>query len=227
MTIIAVGSVSGAPGATTLVMALARQVRGRVLVVEADPDGGCLAAREDLAVRPGLADLAAACRVGLDDPEQLWHYAQLAAGGVPVVVAHPGADAVTAALRASASPLTSALSRLEGTVVVVDVGRYRPGSPALSLAAAADQRVVVVRPTLDALASLTHRRSLLDGVGEHTVVCVGHRPYGPREVEWVVGRPVVALPYETGRWSARRYHDAVARLSAELFSPTDRAESPA
>jgi hypothetical protein len=218
MTVVAVGSLAGAPGATSLVMALARQVHGRVLVIEADPDGGCLAAREDLAVRPGLTDLAATCRLGLDDPEEIWHYAQPAAGGVPVVVAHPGADAVVAALRAASSPLASALSRLGAAAVFVDVGRYRQGSPALPLAAAADRRLVVSRPTLDALALLAHRSPLLDGLGKHTVVSVGHRPYRAKEVERVTQRPVVALPAQAeGRWTARRYHAAVARLVADLF----------
>ena len=57
MTVIAVGSVHGSPGATTLALDLARlcaRSPGReVLLIEADPDGGCLAARLDLAVKPG------------------------------------------------------------------------------------------------------------------------------------------------------------------------------
>jgi len=38
--VIAVGSVHGSPGATTLALDLARTLDGEVLLIEADPDGG-------------------------------------------------------------------------------------------------------------------------------------------------------------------------------------------
>lgn len=222
MTVLAIGSLAGAPGVTTLAVELARHAAGRVLLIEADADGGCLAARFDLAVRPGLADLAASCRVGLDDPEELWHFAQ-AAGNLPLVVAHPAADAVGAALRAAAVPLASALRAASdaGTSVVIDVGRFRPGSPAAPLAAAADHRLVVTHPSLDAVALLTHRADLLDGWGDRTVVCAGRRPYGPAEVARATGEQVVALPrHGGGRVARRRRAVFLDRLAAQLFEPS-------
>ena len=60
----AVGSISGSPGATSLAIDLARTCAGATpaLLVEVDPDGGRLAARLDLPLRPGLTELAGAAR---------------------------------------------------------------------------------------------------------------------------------------------------------------------
>src|SRR5262249_61331290 len=63
--LIAVASVKGAPGVTTLALGLAAlwPELGAVLV-ECDPDGGDLAARFGHHPDPGLASLAAAARTG-------------------------------------------------------------------------------------------------------------------------------------------------------------------
>ena len=65
MTIVAVGSVTGAPGATRFLLGLAavwpEADRLRV-VVEADPDGGRLGAELGVGVEPGLMALALAAR---------------------------------------------------------------------------------------------------------------------------------------------------------------------
>ena len=65
MTVIAIGSVAGSPGATSLALGLAAawpdSSHARV-VVEADPDGGRLGAELGIGVEPGLMALALAVR---------------------------------------------------------------------------------------------------------------------------------------------------------------------
>ena len=57
--LVAMVSVKGAPGVTTLAVGLAtRWPRGEAVVVEADPAGGDLSARFGLAHDPGLAAMA-------------------------------------------------------------------------------------------------------------------------------------------------------------------------
>src|SRR4051794_21329178 len=162
MTVIAIGSVHGSPGVTSLAIDLARVAAAREgsrsVLVEADPDGGRLAARLDLAVRPGLTELAGAARVGIA-ADDLWRFAQ-GHGDVAVVVAHPAAEQVQAALRAAATHIGAALQRL-GATVIVDVGRLRPGSPSLGLAGIADHLIVVSDNDVEAIVSLTHRAKLL------------------------------------------------------------------
>src|SRR5690606_40344837 len=61
MTLVALTSVKGAPGVTTTVLAMAAVCppSRRLVVVEADPEGGVLAARLGLRAEPGLVTLAA------------------------------------------------------------------------------------------------------------------------------------------------------------------------
>lgn len=226
MTVVAVGSLAGAPGATTLALELARRATGRVLLVEADGDGGRLAAWLDLAVRPGLTDLAASCRMGLADPDELWHFAQADASQLPIVVAHPAADAVGAALRASAAPLGEALraASARGADLVVDIGRFRPGSPVAPLAAAADHRLVVTRPTLDGVALLRHRSELLQAWGGCTVVCVGSRPYAAADIARVAGHDVLAVASRgRGRRARRKAEASLDRLAGRVFAGAAKA----
>ena len=65
MTLVAVGSVAGSPGATRFALGLAAAwpdpSRQRV-VVEADPDGGRLGAELGVGAEPGLMALALAAR---------------------------------------------------------------------------------------------------------------------------------------------------------------------
>src|SRR6266702_8439110 len=110
--LVAVASLKGSPGVTTFALALAARwptgpgdggssAGARCVVVEADPSGGDIATRFDLAGSPGLVSLAAAARRG-DDPGLVWRHAQALPGGLPVVAAPPGADQARAALAALA-----------------------------------------------------------------------------------------------------------------------------
>ena len=202
MTIIAVGSIHGGPGATTLAVDLARLCGAETLLIEADPDGGCLAARLDLAVKPGITELAGAARVSITS-DDLWSYAQPTAFGVAVIVAHPAAEQVQAALRAAVNHVGSALGSLVGDVIV-DVGRFRPGSPALGLAALADRTVIVSANSVEAVVALHHRAHLLRGLSDPLVVLADSKPYTAADVARSTGQLVWGVvgrdTRRSGRW---------------------------
>ena len=192
MTLVVVTSLHGAPGATAVAGALAAlwARHGRSLLVEADPDGGVLAARHDLSLAPCLTDLAGAARSGIAG-EDVWRFARAADPGPLVVVAHPSAEQTGAALRAAASHLGAALAALPAAVAV-DVGRWRPGSPAAVLVSAADLVLVVMRPRLEEVAHVLHARDALGEPERIGLVVSGCQPYSTRQVGEVTGLAVLA-----------------------------------
>lgn len=141
--LIAVASVKGAPGVTTLALGLAAlwPEPGAVLV-ECDPDGGDLAARFGHHPDPGLASLAAAARGG-SRVVSLAEHVQRVAVGANVVLAPPG-DGAAAAVQTLTYSGSEVLRRAAAEqTVVVDLGRLARGGPGLALAAAADHLLVV------------------------------------------------------------------------------------
>jgi hypothetical protein len=209
MSLVAVGSVRGGPGATTVAVALAAvwQRAGRSpFLVEADPDGGVLPARFGLGHRPSLTELGVRARstIRADD---LWQVAQaLPVPGanrvVPVVVAHPSADQCQAALRTVGPRLGALLDSLPDHDVVADVGRFRPGSPALALVEEASLVLVVLRPRLDEIDAAAQRVTALNDAAPVGLVLVGERPYAAAEVASVLGIGVVGVIAEDPRSAA-------------------------
>ena len=203
MSIVAVGSLRGAPGATTLAVALAAvwDRAGRApFLLEAEPDGGVLVARFGLGHHPSLTDLGVRARASLTT-DDLWAATQRLPAGrggdrVPVVVAHPSADQCHATLRLAAEPLARVLSDLDGHDVIIDAGRLRPGSPAAPLVAGADLTMVVVRPTLEDVDAAVHRLPALARAG---LVVVGDRPYGPADVAAILGVELLGAVPVDGR----------------------------
>jgi len=190
-------SLRGAPGASTAALAIALAwPRPRVLV-EADPDGGVLAARWGLRTRPGLADLAARAGRGLRAGDV--HELGQQVGPLPAIVAPSGADAATAAVRALADVLAT-LARTDELDVIVDAGRLRPDSAALPLVVGAGASLVVLRPVLDQVAA-----AAAAGVsaGKHHLLLVGERPHGAAEVADALGSPVLGVLADDGRGAAQ------------------------
>ena len=223
MTVIAVGSVTGAPGTTTLVVELAASWPRPVLVVEADGDGGCLAARCDLAVRPGLTELAGASRAGLSRAEDVWRFAQETSFGVAIVVAHPRAELVHSALRAAAPQIAVSLGEIDADVLI-DVGRVRPGSPSLPLVHAADRRLLVTGSTLEDAVAMVHRSELLAGLGDIELMVQGPGEHSAPELESATGYRVLGVrpTRRTSRLrtrSLRRDGRWLAGIAAELAGP--------
>lgn len=225
--IVALGSAKGSPGVTTTAVALAvawpasSPVSSPVsssgapppAVVEADPDGGSLAARYGLGVEPGLTTLAVAARREVEALDLL-HHAQPVLGAVPVVPGPASSEQVHAALRTGVH-LRRAV-RSTDRDVLLDCGRLGPSSPSLELSSCADVLVLVARPRLDELQHVVHRGAALAGPDRPPVVLalVGSRPYSLQEVGDAVEVPVVgSLPVDP---------PAVAALGAERAPDPDR-----
>lgn len=223
MTLIALGSLRSSPGVTTAALALAATwPASRAVVLEADPDGGVLAAR--LGVPAALADLAAAARArtpagrtpagrGGDErlpvdgdpvpsvdatPEAAADPLAVATpvhGLAPVVAAAPGAAATGTALRAAGAGLPAELA-CAGVDVLADVGRLRPDTPAAAIVAAASLVVVVARPSVEELAPLAAARPHLATLPVGLVL-VGTGPYRPAEVGGALDVDVLGtLPHD-------------------------------
>lgn len=197
MTIFALASAHGSPGVTTSVMLLAagwRAATGRdVLVVEADPDGGVLAARfDELRADRTLTDVAVDVRRGFD-LERVRSSARSVWGGVAVVAAPPSAEQTQCALTTAGDRLAAGLAAAD-VDVLIDLGRLTSRSPALSLARRGVVTVMVSPPTFEAVAALRARVPELRSQGCHVgLVTVGDRPYDPVEVASAAGAPLLGV----------------------------------
>ena len=186
MSIVAVGSVKASPGVTTLSVGLGLSweptTGRRAVLIEADGDGGVLAARFGLASTPSLVEFSAAARHELTI-DRLQANCQLLAGQLPTLVA-PGCGETTSLVLASlASRLAEGLGRLGDIDAVVDVGRLRLHSPAVDLVKQCDLLVLVARPQFDQLVPLVHQaRRVISQEIPTALVCVGDRPYPPTEM---------------------------------------------
>ena len=157
--IVVVASIKGAPGVTTTATALASawpQDR-RVLLVEADPFGGDLAAWFGVAPTNGLWSLLAAGRRGLE-ADAVWEHAAILPTGLPVLYGLASADQAVAN-EAAWPAVAEALAALEADVVI-DAGRLLPHfaggiRPLLSLA---EVFMVLCPPTL---AGIVHLKTSL------------------------------------------------------------------
>jgi hypothetical protein len=189
MTIVAFGSVRGAPGVTTTAHLVAGGLDGAVLV-EADLAGGVMAVRYGLGREPGLTSLAAA---GIAEHDEWRHHAQ-DAGGVAVLVGPDSPESAGALWRRAGDRLATVLEASDAHVVA-DVGRLVGATPLLGTASLL---VVLVRPIAEHLVALSHRVDGLRRVvhpGTLGVVLVGEGPYGPDDVADPLGLDVLgALP---------------------------------
>jgi hypothetical protein len=229
---VAFGSQARSPGATTALLAAAAVwPTSDATVVEADADGGVLAARFGLSLHPEaptLMSLLAATRHDATGGMFETH-AQRLPGGLAVVCAPSIPEVATPAVAQLADRFEPLSSSPAGDVLV-DVGRLRPSSAAWRLASGCDALVVVVRPVVEELEPLLGRLDSLSGVGHLVVAVRGIGPYGTADVAEAVSRRAVvcALPedgrgvavmygHRAGRldrtaivWSARRLVDALA-----------------
>ncbi|MBR7827829.1 hypothetical protein KDK95_16030 [Actinospica sp. MGRD01-02] len=151
--LIALASLKASPGVTTAALALAALWPGgqQVLVVEADPAGGDLAARFGMEPKPGLVSLSAAARRE-HRVQVAFEHAQQLPGGLSVIAAPAAAEQADGALElltGDGLPLWSNLARDPEVVAVVDCGRLDAGSHAHRIIAAADIALLLARPTLE------------------------------------------------------------------------------
>ena len=135
MSIVAVSAPKGAAGATTVATAVAMawpSVEGRSrYLVEADPDGGVLAARLGARLAVSLADVASEGRRGMTEAVLARASTELGPDGVRLVACPASAEEAVTVLHRVADPLAGFLAAAPDLDALVDVGRLAPGSPSL------------------------------------------------------------------------------------------------
>lgn len=193
--LIAVCSLKGSPGATTLATALGARwpAQENPIVVEADPAGGDLMARFRLPDSPGLVSLAAAARRSTD-ATLLFQHAQPLPGGLRAVLGPVGAEQSRAALSALTNSGASVLRRaadLQDAIVIADCGRVDPDSPALPIIRAADAMLLVARPHDDELAHVSIKLQAAQRWSRKPCFVLIGDGYPTREVSQVLGIPVL------------------------------------
>lgn len=213
MSVLALASAKGSPGATTAALLLAASwpAPRRALLVEADPAGGDVAAWFQLTADPGLVSLIAAGRHSLDAASVPEH-AQPLPGARPVdaLLAPASSEQSTAALSAARGRLGPALAAV-GPDVLLDCGRLDAGSPSTDLAVEADLLVWVVRPTLGDVHHLANRIPTVRRTGPTAVLLVGDSPYGAADVADAVGLPAVGVLARDDRAAAALRGEAGTR----------------
>lgn len=196
MSLLVLGSAKASPGVTTTALALAATwpTDRHVQVIEADPDGGVLAARQGVPSEPGLSTLAVSSRRSLSPSDPAPHLQSPAGSDVRLLVAPPAAEQARRSLQLAAAPLAAALRGLADTDAIVDVGRLRPDSEAMSLVEAADAVLLVARPRLDELQQLPARlRALRPTLARVGLLLIGDEPYPPAEVAVALAAEVVGV----------------------------------
>jgi cellulose biosynthesis protein BcsQ len=162
MTIISVCSAKGAPGVTTLACALAAvwPSHRQVALAECDPSGGDLAAKFGISAKRGTTSLVLETRrLPASAPIRLSEHTQTLPGGLEVLAGPTGAGAsrmVDAALpdifrRLKADYAHDSVALRD---LIVDCGRILPSaSGQVSVLGSSDHVLVVVRPTVEGVAS--------------------------------------------------------------------------
>lgn len=218
MSLIVLASAKASPGVTTACVALSavwpdsRQVR----IVEADPDGGVLAARLGLPSEPGLSTLAVSGRRSLTGDVFAQHIQVLSGGEVGVLLAPPTAEQVHRSLGLLGGRLAALLTRPQTADTLVDAGRLRQGAAAWPLVESADAVLLVARPRLDELQQLPARlRSLRTTSARAGLILIGDSPYPPSEVAAALHVEVVGVLADDPRGAAaingQAHHTTVAR----------------
>lgn len=216
MPIVALTSLHGSPGVTTLALALTAAMTREshaAFFVEADPAGGTVAARFDRPLLPNLTALAGTARHGLAI-EQVDEHVQHLMDNVRGVVAHPCPLQSSSALRVGAEVLAHVLATAP-TTAVVDLGRWQPEHPGAPLAIAAQTVVVLVRPVLEHVVLAINAAGSIANRDRMRLVTVGRRVYSDRQITDGSGLPVIGhLPEPT------------IDLLADPVGPLRRRKSP-
>lgn len=236
MTIIALTSTRSSPGVTSLAVALALvwQRQGREpLLVEADPAGGVLGLRYDLAAEPSLATLSADLRRGYESERFTKNAVDVL--GIRSLLAPVDPLTASRVLQRNGDAVAGAI-RSYGRPTVIDLGRLDSHSPALALAASADRVLLVGRPRVEDIQSLLFGCRLLRGHRfEAALVAVGDRPYAPIEVARHAGLPLAAVipddrelaaAFSGGRFSGRRLRRSLLWRSTQALADALIAGAP-
>jgi hypothetical protein len=206
MTVIAVCSAKGSPGATVTALAFTLTWTGRMILAECDPAGGDVAAgylRELPLAGRGLAQLTASLhrrRIAQD----LWgQLVDLDSGGTQRMTRFvlPGLSdpAQAAGLAAAWDQVAQLFHSLEetgaGYDVIADCGRLVTEHQPLAIITGADLVLVVLRLTLPSIRATYSALELLrqrHGIEHLGLVAVGDGDYPAKQVGLELRAPVVA-----------------------------------
>ncbi|MFD5610536.1 MinD/ParA family protein [Kitasatospora sp. NPDC127060] len=162
MALVAVASAKGAPGVSTVALAMAAVWPRRSLLAECDQSGGDLVyrhkaenGRDDLDPRLGMLSLAVAGRTGIS-PATVWEHAQRAHGGLEVLLGLASPEQC-GAWQGMWPALGRGLVAIREADVIADLGRIGPASPGLDLLPMASLVVLVARTTTAELAAVRDR----------------------------------------------------------------------
>ncbi|WP_432850670.1 carbon monoxide dehydrogenase maturation protein [Amycolatopsis sp. CA-161197] len=243
--LVALCSLKGSPGVTTVAVALATQwPRPELtyrLVAEVDPSGGDLAMRFGVPATPGLVSLAAVAR-RTGDPTAVWEHTRPLPDGVRMLLAPPGGVHARAALHTMAAgagrSMLRELSRDPRVVVLADCGRIDPGSPAEAVARQSDTLLVLTRTHAEDLAHAAARLTELAGWTPRPGLLLVGEGYPTADVERGLGVPAVGrIPHDPAVGAVpggrrRRRPGALDRQAALLArslvtgAPTSTLPSP-
>ena len=223
MSQIAVCSVKGAPGATTLALALTcalAHASGEAALVEGDPAGGDLAALIGLPTDPGMASLAAASRHQSARLDARTHGQRLPVGGWALLGSTDPTQA-TATVVTLVSRLRHALEEA-AQHAVIDCGRWASSSPISPLLHEVTATVCCLPATVPAIEAVRVRVDKLREAtsGRVGLVVIGPDRYGPDQIEAATGIPVMgAIP-----WDERGYSGLLGATKSRVErSPLVRA----
>jgi hypothetical protein len=190
MSAIAVYGCKQAPGVTTFALALVAvlDAQGGAILVEADPQGGDIAAMSGRPPAPGLMSLAAAGRHG-SVVDLVDHVQPLPAGGTALLAPSDPVQ-VSAALAAIGDELVRR-SRGSSTHVVLDRGRGEPLRDA-------ETSILVCHPTVAGVEQARVRRESFALAGIDIILATSSSgPYRPDEIAGALGCPVLgAIPHD-------------------------------
>lgn len=194
--------------ATTTAVALAAgwPVIDDVIMVEADPTGGDLAAWFDLPVTPSLSTVVT--RVLDGSWPDIERHTRLADNGLRLIPAPARAGEAAQAVGESARSLVASLAALRSPVTIADVGRLPTAAPSSHpfVGAAATTVLVHRQATQSARAAAVRLQRLADQLGDLSgspqpvvVAVVGAQPFDLGEIERFLAdvagtTPIVALP---------------------------------
>ena len=190
---VAVVSIGGSPGVTTLVCAAASAIDRPLLVIEAAPSGGAIAARWRMDVRSAV-NTTAKLAMDISGTVDLWtaaHHPWL--GQARVLPAHPSAVVMR---QAQVGRWLAERLRTVERPVLVDAGRVDGSAEQLELLSAADGVWVLVDPIVEQATAASAMTGWLNKTGQ--VGLLVREPAGDparasaASVTMTLGWPVVA-----------------------------------
>ena len=201
-TVVAVGSVHGAPGVSTICAAIAAAARPPgVTLVDVDPAGGCLGVMTGVGYERGLVSLAASTRGPLSIGVVEEHLQPCSAAS-RLLASPPAGDQVRRALSALDGRLVAALGSSERPVVA-DVGRIDERSLARPFLEVAGEVWIVSSATATSALALPGAVEALRRAGTSvSLVVVATGPYSAEEVAEYAGAELVQVVAEDRRAAA-------------------------